>query len=247
MYPPRSTLVLLAGLLVLGLQPLASLAAETSALVSSRSISVSGEAEREIMPDRAQLTLTVEVRKSTVDEARREANQRVDALLRLLAELRVPKGDIDSAALDVRADYSWNPQTGEQRLQGYIVQRSVRVRLTELDKLGAVLERSLKAGANQVSPPSFSHSRQAELRREVLGAATLDARRNAVAAAAGVGMNVGAAQRIEAVEDGGGGVMPMVASVMRVAAAPDAAAEASYQPAQIILRVKVRATFDLLP
>ncbi|MFZ9708077.1 MAG: SIMPL domain-containing protein [Steroidobacteraceae bacterium] len=241
MSPLRSSLVVIVGSLTFFVP--AARAVDTTA---PRTISVTGEAEREIMPDRAHLTLAVEVRRSTVDEARVEVNQRVDALLRMLAEPRIPKQDIDSTALEVRADLSWNPQTGQQRLQGYIVQRSLRVRLSELDKLGAVLERSLKAGVNQLSPPSFSHSRQDELRHEVLGAATLDARRNAIAAAAGIGMSVGPAQRIELIEEGGG-VMPMVSGVMRVAATPDVATEAPYQPAQLTLRVRVRASFDLIP
>lgn len=212
----------------------------------ARSITVSGEAEREVMPDRAQLSLTAEVRQATVDGARTEANRRIDSLLRLLSDLKVPKSDIDSTILEVRPEFTWNPQTGTQRLQGYLVVRSVRVKLTDLDKLGALLERGMTAGANQISAPTFTHSRREALLREVLGTATLDARRNAEAAAAGIGMNVGPAQRIEILEESGG-PQPMMLGMVRAAAAPDAAAEASYQPAQLTLKARVRATFDLAP
>lgn len=212
----------------------------------ARSITVSGEAERAVTPDRAQLTLTVEVRQATVDGARTEANRRIDALLRLMSALALPKTDIDSTALEVRPEFSWNPQTGSQRLKGYLVVRSVRVKLTDLDKLGPLLERGMSAGANQISAPAFTHSRREALLREVLGTATLDARRNAEAAAAGIGMTVGPAQRIEILDEGGG-PQPMVLGMMRAAEAPDATAEASYQPAQLTLKARVRATFDLAP
>lgn len=223
-----------------------SVPTRASETLPSRSITVSGEAEREVMPDRAYLSLTVEVRQLTVEGARAEANRRIDAVLRLLSELKIPKSDIDSTVLEVRPEFAWNPQTGTQRLQGYLVLRSVRVKLADLDKLGALLERGMSAGANQISAPTFTHSRRETLLREVLGTATLDARRNAEAAAAGIGMTVGAAQRIEILEDGGG-PQPMMLGMVRAAAVSDAAAEASYQPAQLTLKARVRATFDLAP
>ena len=232
---------------ILAIGMLSTLAvAQAGDLPGGRSVTVSGEAEREVMPDRAHLSLTAEVRQATVDGARAEANRRIDALLRLLSDLKIPKTDIDSTALEVRPEFTWNPQTGSQRLKGYLVVRSVRLKLTDLEKLGAVLERGMTAGANQISPPTFTHSRREALLREVLGAATLDARRNAEAAAAGIGMTVGSAQRIEILEEGGG-PQPMVLGMVRAAAAPDAAAEASYQPAQLTLKARVRATFDLVP
>lgn len=237
---PWLTAVLALGMLVV------TSPAGASEAATSRSITMSGEAEREVAPDRAQLALTVEVRQPTVDGARAEANRRIDSILRLLAELQISKPDIDSTALEVRPDFSWNPQTGAQRLQGYIVVRSVRLRLVDLDKLGAILERGMKAGANQISAPSFSHSRREVLLREVLSAATLDARRNAEAAAAGIGMKVGAAQRIEVIEEAGGGPFPMV-DMVRAAAASEASAEASYQPSLLTLKSRVRVVFDLLP
>lgn len=237
---PWLTAVLALGMLVV------TSPAGASEAATSRSITMSGEAEREVAPDRAQLALTVEVRQPTVDGARAEANRRIDSILRLLAELQISKPDIDSTALEVRPDFSWNPQTGAQRLQGYIVVRSVRLRLVDLDKLGAILERGMKAGANQISAPSFSHSRREVLLREVLSAATLDARRNAEAAAAGIGMKVGVAQRIEVIEEAGGGPFPMVGMV-RATAASEASAEASYQPSLLTLKSRVRVVFDLLP
>jgi uncharacterized protein YggE len=158
----------------------------------------------------------------------------------------IKPADVDSASVNVNPEFIWAPNSGERRLQGYLVERRVRVRLTELDKLGPLLERSMRAGANQIAPPRFDHSRKDALRREVMTEATRDANRNAEAAAAGVGMKPGRALQIQVLDDDAIGIMaPRV--MMRAAAVEDGAAEESYQPGEIGFKVKVTATFELVP
>jgi len=215
--------------------------AETAA---ARSISVSGTAVREVQPDTAYLDLGVQSRKLKLDDARRETNTRTQAILAIINDLRIKSGEVDSTTVNVNPEFIWSPDSGERRLQAYLVERRVRVRLTELEKLGPLLERAMQAGANQIMPPRFDHSRKDALRREVMTEAVRDARRNAEAAAAGVGMKPGLALRIEVIDEDTVGILaPRV--MMRAAAMEDGAAEASYQPGEINFRVKVTATFEL--
>lgn len=212
---------------------------------AARSIGVSGTAVREVRPDIAYLDLGVQSRNLKLDEARRETNTRVQAILAVIDQLRIKPEEVDSASVNVNPEFVWSPDSGERRLQAYLVERRVRVRLTQLDKLGPLIERALQAGANQIAPPRFDHSRKEALRREVMTEAVRDARRNAEAAAAGVGMKPGLALRIEVIdEDTVGVVAPRV--MMSAAAMDNGAAEASYQPAEINFRIKVTATFDLV-
>jgi uncharacterized protein YggE len=213
---------------------------------ATRSISVSGVAERRLQPDMAYLDFGVQVRKPNADDARREVNRRIQAILAVIMELRIDSADVDSTSINVNPEFVWNQSAGERRLQGYLVERRVRVRLTQLDKLGPLLERSMRAGANQIAPPRFDHSRKDALRREVMTEATRDANRNAEAAAAGVGMKPGRALQIQVLDDDAIGIMaPRV--MMRAAAVEDGAAEESYQPSEFGFKVKVTATFELVP
>jgi len=213
---------------------------------ATRSISVSGVAERQLQPDMAYLDLGVQIRKPALNDARSEANRKTQAILAVIDELRIKPADVDSASVNVNPEFIWAPNSGERRLQGYLVERRIRVRLTELDKLGPLLERSMRAGANQIAPPRFDHSRKDELRREVMTEATRDASRNAEAAAAGVGMKPGRALQLQVLDEDAMGIMaPRV--MMRAMASEQSAAEESYQPSEISFKVKVTATFELVP
>ncbi|MEY3713665.1 MAG: hypothetical protein RL321_1285, partial [Pseudomonadota bacterium] len=113
-------------------------------------ISVSGSAERRMQPDLAQISIGIESRHLQLETARREAGAKTIAVLRVLDEIGIAKQEIDSGAVLVQPEFAWDAKSGERRLQGYLVIRTIRLRLLEIDKLGAVLERSVRAGANQI-------------------------------------------------------------------------------------------------
>jgi hypothetical protein len=189
--------------------------------------------------------MTVDARDVKLDSARREAGVRTVAVLRGLKELGIGDEAIDSGALAVQPEFSWDAKSGARRLQGYLVARTIRIRLLDLDKLGAILEYAVKSGANQIAPPRFSLQNESSLRREMLTDATRDAKQNAAAIARGLDAQLGAALRVDAVEvDRPAFPSPVM---LRASAAPaeDAAVTESYRPGDITLRVQIKASFVL--
>jgi hypothetical protein len=210
-------------------------------------INVVGLSERLVRPDLAHLEISVDVREEKIDDARREVGVRTSGVLRSLKEIGIPEDAIDSGSVVVQPEFVWDPKSGARRQQGYQVARTIRLRLRDLEKLGLILERTLKSGANQVAPPRFALQSESQLRRELLTEATRDARQNAVAIAAGLEAKLGAALRVDAIEVDTP-VMP--SSVMlraSAASAEDAAAEQSYRPGDMTLRVRVKASFAIAP
>ena len=210
-------------------------------------ISVSGSAERRMQPDLAQISIGIESRHLQLETARREAGAKTIAVLRVLDEIGIAKQEIDSSAVLVQPEFAWDAKSGERRLQGYLVIRTIRLRLLEIDKLGAILERSMRAGANQIAPPQFLLREETRIRRELLTEATRDAKQNAIAVADGLGVKLGATRKIETVDTEGplyGAPMMLRASA---AEADRALTEESYKPGEVTLRARVSASFDIAP
>jgi uncharacterized protein YggE len=228
----------LAGL-VLALPGLAA-----AAEVPLRIVSVTGSGEVKAQPDMAYLTLGVDARRPTLNEARAEVNATVEKILALTRELKIEPRHVDSTRLNVQPDYRWDEKTSRQVLLGYVVNRQVEIELRDLDKLGPLLERAVTAGANQVSSPRLDSSKRKELERQALANAVEDARLNADALARAAGTRLGPVQNLSA---GGGGPQPVFMQRGMVAAAPMAdAAEKSYAPSEMNFSATVSAQYTIL-
>jgi hypothetical protein len=206
---------------------------------------VTGSGEVKAQPDMAYVTLGVEARKSTLAAARTEVNASVDRVLALTRELKIEPKFVDSTRLQVQPDYRWDEKASKQVLLGYVVSRQVEVEVHDLDRLGALLEKSVSAGVNQIGGARLDSSRRKELEREALTQAVDDARLNADALARAAGAKLGPVQSISAA-----GAMPVpkyAERAMSVAAAPPMADEAdqSYQPSEMKFTANVNAQFEL--
>jgi len=208
---------------------------------NGRYVAVDGEASISVSPDFATLNLAVEARHAELDRARDEV---VTVTRRVIDRLRtsgIADDDLRSTDLSIRPDYRWNDDERRQELLGYVVQRSIVVRLKDLDKLGDVMEGAVDAGVNQVQPPLLGSSDERELRRRALAAATRDARANATQIAATLDATLGPVRRIIA-----SGVSMPEPPFARAMMSEAADAGGTYSTGQIEIEARVTAEFDLV-
>ena len=163
-----------------------------------RTVNVSGMAEVSAEPDIARVTLGVESRKPTMEAARAEVAATVDRVLALARELKIDPKQVNATRVQVQPEYRWNENDRERVLLGYMVSRQVEIELKDLDKLGALLERAVDAGVNQVGDPMLDSSRRKDLEREAMTKAVEDARLNAEALARAAGAKLGAVRTLSA-------------------------------------------------
>lgn len=161
-------------------------------------ISVTGFASVETPPDRATLSLSIDARESTVAAAQAKAAEVTARVLELAEEMDIPENRVDTMSAIVRPEYRWNRDDGTQELVGFVAQRQMRLELHDLDKVGAVIERAVAAGVNQVSPPRLTSSRSRDAYRDALAKAVDDARQNAERLADSLGLRLGAAIEVNA-------------------------------------------------
>src|SRR5205085_1746343 len=122
-------------------------------------IQVSGTAEVHAEPDRATVIIGIESRKPQLDAAQAQVTRGIDAILKLTRDLKVDSKDVRTTRLNVQPDYDWNNATHERRLVGYYVVREAEIVVRNLEQLGALLERAVSLGANNVGAPRLESSR----------------------------------------------------------------------------------------
>jgi hypothetical protein len=230
----------LAALTALSIAPFAALAADD---VRPRTVSVSGMGEVAAEPDLARITLGVEARKPTLAEARAEVTATVERVLKLTRDLRIDPKHVNATRVQVQPEYNWNPKDRKRVLLGYLVLRQVQVELRDLEQLGALLERAVDAGVNQLGDPVLDSSRRKELEREAMTRAVQDARLNAETLAGAAGVRLGPVRSLN-----GAASSPPMPMFRAQAAMADAASapEASYQPGEMKFNASVNAEYDLI-
>jgi hypothetical protein len=212
-----------------------------------RGITVTGTGTVVGEPDKARVQLTVQKSNPLMDKARTDAVAVVDKFLALTKKLGIDPKKVRTTSALVNPEYRWDKDTGRQILTGYLVQRQLEVEVTDLDKLGALIEGAVSAGVNNVSPPMLDSSKRRELNRQALAAAAKDAEANARAIAETLGVRIGALRQLSA----GDAIpfpppMPMPGARMEVAVASMDAGSGTYAPGSLEFEAHVTATFDVI-
>lgn len=220
-------------------------AQEQKMKIDTPHIVVSGAATHSARPDVATLTLGVDIEAATATEASARNAEQTRKLIETLKALGVEAKDIRTEALSLAPIIfdEQNPKTGEVKrsFKGYRASNMLRVRLTPVERAGAIVAKVVESGANAWRGLDFSVSDATAKIDELRGKAVADARRRATLYAAGAGAKLGRLLLIEADPDGG--VTP---AAMRYGKAMAEAAPIPLEPGVEELSANVRATWELV-
>jgi uncharacterized protein YggE len=215
-----------------------------------RSVTVSGNGEALTVPDRARLSMSVEVTKPELKNAQDEANRAVRDFLAQARALGTHDEDISTAALSIRAEYNYVNNNGTQIRQfaGYHVSRGVELVIRDLDRIGDYLKRATDAGINNLSDPQLESSKADELKRQALANAALDARAKAQVLASTLGARLGPVHTIDAGSQDSAPrpPRPMLAMAKTVADSDNGNSEMGFAAGQLRFGAGVTAVFDLI-
>jgi len=186
----RSALVWLA---VLSVVPAA--AQDTAATTNQPLIVVSGEGIVRAAPDRAFVVIAAESRAKNPGDAQKQNATAMTAVQDRLRQAGIPRDAIRTLGYDLQPEFDY--VNGRQSLRGYIARNSIEVTVDNLDRVGAIVDMSVGAGATSVQSLRFDLKSRDVSEREALRLAVADARARAEAAAAGAGQRVDRIWRIE--------------------------------------------------
>lgn len=193
--------------------------AETAASerAPERTIVVNGLGESSAAPDMAIISIGVSAEGETAGAALREANARMKSTIDALKKDGIAPKDLQTSNLSLQARYDYEPRNSPPKLIGYTAENTLTVRLRNLDKAGAVLDRTVASGANRMNGFSFGFADQSALLAEARHAAVADARQKAELYAAAAGVKLGPVMRIS--EGGSYGPQPIAAERIVMSAA----------------------------
>ena len=180
-------LVPLAVLLFLAAAP-APTAAQDLTQPRDRTISVTGSADVEVAPDRAELVLGVETKDASLTVATKDNDERVRRVLAYLKEKGIPESRIQTDYISIVPVY--DPQE-TRRLDYYQVRKTIAASVSDLKGFDALLAGAIERGITNVLDVTF---RTTDLRRHRDTArerATVAAKEKATAMAAAVGARIG--------------------------------------------------------
>jgi uncharacterized protein YggE len=166
---------------------------------SQPQIVTTGQGEVRVIPDRATVSIGVQTRAATAAEASSTNSRKQKAVIDAIRTKGTPADQIATTGFSVQPEMRYSA-VGAPVVTGYLVSNVVTVQLQRTDLVGAVIDTSIAAGANQIQSLTFTISNPDSSRRAALAIAVTRAKGDAEAAARAAGGALGAMIELTASE-----------------------------------------------
>ena len=200
-------------------------------------VTVQGKGSLRVTPDLALLYMGVEVTAPTAQEAVQENARIMQAVLDKLSSYNIPKDQIKTTWFSLWRVTEY--QAGEQKFKGFRVSHTLEVPVSDIPKVGEILDTVVTSGVNVVNNVTFSVRDPKETYQETLLQAVEDARSKAEVLAQAQGLKIKEIKKV----------------VEKQAFAPQYGAEGGegeftitpFVPGQLKIEAVVEVTFSLSP
>jgi uncharacterized protein YggE len=144
-------------------------------------LTVVGEGLAAARPDLAVVSLGIVSQAGSAKDALAENSKATSAVVAATKEAGIEARDLETARVSVQPQYSYPPSGSREprKIVGYEVSNALSIRMRDLDKLGALLDRLVVVGANQIRNIELSVAEPGPLRDAARVAAVKDAVRKA--------------------------------------------------------------------
>ncbi len=223
--------------------------------VSAPLITVSGEGVVTRSPDMAAVNVSIETNADAASAALSDNNRKFDDLKNRMHGLGIADGDINASTYNVNFNPPQPspegaavarpiPYPNGQRY-GYVVTRSITLKVRKVNEAGKVIDESIAAGATNVNGVEFSVSDQRGAYAAALRAAVEDAQSQARAMAGAAHMRI---VRIRSMQSGyAPGPILMRAAQARSAGPMPAPAPTVVKPENLDVRANVTIVYEMGP
>ena len=158
-------------------------------------ISVSGDAETEVMPDEAVIRLSVVSEGKDAETVQDENSEKMNAVMDALKKAGVKEDEIETTGYNL---YPWNEydyESGKYENKGYRLTQTITITTSDIEKVGEYLQVAVKNGINQVENVNFQLSKKLEkqVKDALVAEATTNAKEKAKTLAKNLDINLGKA------------------------------------------------------
>jgi len=169
---------------------------------------VSGSGQARVAPDEAHVRLGVVAQAPTARAVQDQVSRTANAVLDAVRKVGIAAEEIQTSGLSLSPLYSQIRQGNDNqppRITGYQANNTITVRISDLAKVGPVIDAGLGAGANTLDGVDFGLRNDEAARAQALADAARTARAKAETLAKALGVRLG---EIIEVAEGGVSVSP---------------------------------------
>lgn len=201
---------------------------------------VMGEATVRRAPDRAFVTITVEISARSPRDAQAQNAQLMTAVQQRLTAVRIPREAVRTLGYDLEPEFDY--ADGRRTRRGFVARHSIEVRVDEVTRVGEIVDAAVQAGATSATSVRFDLQDRDGAEREALRLAVVDARARADAAAGGAGRTI---DRVLRIQDTREAPPPIASRPMMAMRAAEAQPSTPIEPATIEIRARVTLTASM--
>jgi uncharacterized protein YggE len=177
-------------------------------------------------------------------DARAQNSKSSGEVIAAVKEAGIESRDLETSQVSLRPQYTYPPQGTREppKLVSYEANNTISVRVRDLAKLGALLDKLVTAGANQIRGVELTAAQPTPLRDKAREAAMKEAVRKAGLLAEAAGVRIVRVYSI--VEDMQEPIRPMT---LRMAAPEAARPPVPVEAGELEIRSRVTAVFEIAP
>ena len=159
-----------------------------------RTLAISGTGTVYVKADQATVTLGVYTENKLASLAIEENAQLMTAVIKAIKDQGIPEQNIQTTYYSVVPNYNWEIR----QVIGYQVTNMVLIKITDLTKVGSILDASTSAGANRVDGVSFGLKDEtaSTMKLQAYSAAIDDAKAKVSVITAGLGIETAGVQSV---------------------------------------------------
>ncbi len=148
---------------------------------NNHKISVSGTAEKEVLPDEVVLSLTVLTEGSDAQQVQDKNSQQMNTVIAALKAAGIKDNNIETSQYNLYPWQEWDQTTQKNVNKGYRLQQTIRVITTETAKAGELVDLAVKNGVNTIDSISFqlSSTKEQQVKEVLVAEATGKAKEKA--------------------------------------------------------------------
>lgn len=210
-------------------------------LFQATTLNLAAYGETRIAPDMATISLGVLTEAASAAEAMRANGVRMNQVVAALRRAGIAEKDIQTSGLNLSAQYAYE-QNQPPRLTGYQASNQVSVSVHDLSRLGAAVDATVAAGANQIQGISFglNDPTAAENAARQDAVRALQAKAELYARATGHRIS-----RLVSLSEGGGYAPPPPMPMPMAQFAKREAADTSISPGELKVRIDVTGLYEM--
>lgn len=150
---------------------------------NKNSVTVSGESQMSVTPDKAEIYFRVTTTSRSSSQAQEENTRKANNVINAIKEAGISEENIETTRYDLDKERRWNPKTNTEEERGYTSAHVVKVTINNIENTGSIINTGVSNGANGIERVNFdlSEESRAEKKNKLLSKAVQDAEEKAKA------------------------------------------------------------------